>query len=243
MAEQVGEHVLTFTASTHDLPHAYARPRSFLVYVLPSTPNGANDAFSLSGPNGLSRWAHVERTVAARTRPSASARVITRLQPLTPGVDRQPRPGPDRPDQRERRVLGRGPSSDPAERLDRLGASARARSLPPQLDAPRHRPQAVHGDALPARHCDLPDPGRRRQVVLADSGRRVLRPRADHRLLGPDLRADRLRDERALCCPHRLARGRASSAFTAPTSRRSCPGRSRTAASGCRTPRSGASPA
>ena len=59
VAEQVGEHVLTFTASTHDLPHAYARPRSFLVYVLPSTPNGANDAFSLSGPNGLSRWAHV----------------------------------------------------------------------------------------------------------------------------------------------------------------------------------------
>ena len=36
------------------------------------------------------------------------------------------------------------------------------------LDAARHRPQAVHGDALPARHCDLPDPGRRRQAVLAD---------------------------------------------------------------------------
>ena len=140
-AEQVGEHVLTFTASTHDLPHAYARPRSFLVYVLPSTPSGANDAFSLSGPNGLSRWAHVQRTVAARTRPSASARVITRLQPLTPESTRQPRPGPDRPDQRERRVLGRGPAADPAERLDRLGAAARARSLPPQLDAPRHRPQ------------------------------------------------------------------------------------------------------
>ena len=83
-ANQVGEHVLTFTASTHDLPHAYARPRSFLVYVLPATPNGANDVFSLSGPNGLSRWARVEHAVAARTRPSANAKAITRLRPLTP---------------------------------------------------------------------------------------------------------------------------------------------------------------
>jgi len=83
-ADQVGEHVLTFTAATHDLPQTHARPRSFLVYVQPSTPNGANDAFSLSGPNGLSRWARVQRTVAARTRPSASARVITRLRALTP---------------------------------------------------------------------------------------------------------------------------------------------------------------
>ncbi len=83
-AAQVGEHVLTFTATTHDLPHVHARPRSFLVYVVPATPNGANEQFSLSGPNGLSRWAHVGRTVAARARPSASAKVITRIRPLTP---------------------------------------------------------------------------------------------------------------------------------------------------------------
>jgi hypothetical protein len=83
-AAQVGEHVLTFTASTHDLPHVHARPRSFLVYVLPSTPSGPNEPFSLSGPNGLSRWGRVERVVAARSRPSASAKVITRLRPLTP---------------------------------------------------------------------------------------------------------------------------------------------------------------
>lgn len=83
-AEQVGEHVLTFTAQTHDLPHAYARPRSFIVYVLPSSPNGPNEPFSLGGPNGMSRWAQVDRTVAARTRPSARAKVITRLRPLTP---------------------------------------------------------------------------------------------------------------------------------------------------------------
>jgi hypothetical protein len=83
-ADQVGEHVLTFAAETRGLPHFYARPRSFLVYVLPSAPNGANDPFSLGGPNGLSRWARVERTVGARTRPSANARAITRLRPQTP---------------------------------------------------------------------------------------------------------------------------------------------------------------
>jgi L,D-transpeptidase catalytic domain len=82
--EQVGEHVLTFTAQTHDLPHAYARPRSFLVYVLPSTPSEPNRPFSLSGPNGMSRWAYIKKPVAARASPSARARVITRLRTLTP---------------------------------------------------------------------------------------------------------------------------------------------------------------
>jgi len=81
---QVGEHVLTFTAQTHDLPHAYARPRSFLVYVLPSVPAGPNEPFPLNGPNGMSRWAHIQQRVSARTRPSASAKVVTRLRPLTP---------------------------------------------------------------------------------------------------------------------------------------------------------------
>ena len=86
--DQVGEHVLTFTAETHDLPHVYARPRSFLVYVLRSTPNGANEPFSLSGPNGLSRWAYIDRTVPARVRPSRGAKVITRIHPLTPEFTR-----------------------------------------------------------------------------------------------------------------------------------------------------------
>jgi len=83
-AAQVGEYVITFTGQTHDLPRAHAHPRSFLVYVLPSTPAKAGEPFALNGPNGLSRWAYVLRTVAARTRPSASAEVITRLRPLTP---------------------------------------------------------------------------------------------------------------------------------------------------------------
>ena len=207
-ADQVGEHVLTFTASTHDLPHAYARPRSFLVYVLPSTPNGANDPFSLGGPNGLSRWARIDRTVAARARPSANAKAITRLRPLTPELTSNLVLARSGADQRERRVLGRGPPADPAERIDRLGPEERSRPVPPDLDAPRHRPHAVHGDALPARQGDLQDPRRRRQAVLADARRRVLRPRADQRLLGPHLRPDRVRDERALCRPDRLARRR-----------------------------------
>jgi L,D-transpeptidase catalytic domain len=83
-ANQVGEHVLTFTAGTNGLPQAYARPRSFLVYVKPATPNGSNEPFALNGPRGMSRWAHVLTKIPARTRPSASARILTRLEPLTP---------------------------------------------------------------------------------------------------------------------------------------------------------------
>ena len=83
-ADQVGEHVLTFTAETRDLPHTYARPRSLLVYVEPSITPGANDPFSLGGPDGLSRWAYVQDKVAARTRPSGNARAIMSLRPLTP---------------------------------------------------------------------------------------------------------------------------------------------------------------
>lgn len=83
-AQQVGEHVLMFGAKTRDQPSVYARPRSFLVYVLPSTPNGPNEPVSLSGPKGMSRWAYINRGVTARTRPSASAKAITRLRPLTP---------------------------------------------------------------------------------------------------------------------------------------------------------------
>jgi hypothetical protein len=83
-AAQLGEHVLTFTARTQDLPESYARPRSFLVYVTPSTPAGPNAPFALNGPRGMSRWAHVLTKIPARTRPSASAKIITRLKPLTP---------------------------------------------------------------------------------------------------------------------------------------------------------------
>jgi hypothetical protein len=83
-APQAGEHLLTFTARTQDLPEAYARPRSFLVYVKPSTPSGPNEPFALNGPSGLSRWAHVLTKIPARARPSASARIITRLKPITP---------------------------------------------------------------------------------------------------------------------------------------------------------------
>jgi hypothetical protein len=81
---QLGEHVLTFTAKTHDLPQAYATPRSFLVYVTPAAPKGPNEPFALNGPRGLSRWAHVLTKIPARTSPSARARIITRLQPITP---------------------------------------------------------------------------------------------------------------------------------------------------------------
>jgi hypothetical protein len=83
-AAQLGEHVFTFTARSHDLPQAYARPRSFIVYVTSTTTAEPGKAFPLNGPRGMSRWAHVLTKIPARTRPSASARIITRLKPLTP---------------------------------------------------------------------------------------------------------------------------------------------------------------
>jgi hypothetical protein len=82
-SSQKGEHVVTFNAQTADAPYAYARPRSFLVYVR-SGPGSANEPFALNGPNGMSRWAAILRAVPARARPSATARVLARLRPRTP---------------------------------------------------------------------------------------------------------------------------------------------------------------
>jgi lipoprotein-anchoring transpeptidase ErfK/SrfK len=81
---QTGEHVLTFTAQTHDLPRVHAQPRSFVVYVQQSGTPSPRDAFALSGPGGVSRWAYVEDAVPARADPSAAARVVGRLPAVTP---------------------------------------------------------------------------------------------------------------------------------------------------------------
>jgi hypothetical protein len=83
-AGQVGAHVLTFTAKTRGRPEAYAQPRSFLVYVTPSAPPHRSKPFPLNGPRGMSRWAYVLTKIPARARPSARAKIITRLEPLTP---------------------------------------------------------------------------------------------------------------------------------------------------------------
>jgi lipoprotein-anchoring transpeptidase ErfK/SrfK len=83
-AAQAGEHVLTFTAQTHDLPRAHAQPRSFTVYVQLSGTPAPNDSFALSGPGGVSRWAYVNDPVRARVAPSASARFAGRLPAVTP---------------------------------------------------------------------------------------------------------------------------------------------------------------
>jgi lipoprotein-anchoring transpeptidase ErfK/SrfK len=83
-AVQAGEHVLTFTAQTHDLPRAHAQPRSFIVYVQRSGTPSPGDAFALSGPGGISRWAYVDDAVRARAEPRATARVVGRLPAVTP---------------------------------------------------------------------------------------------------------------------------------------------------------------
>ena len=62
----------------------YARPRSFLVYVLPATPAGPHDEFPLGGINGRSRAAQVYEGVYARARPSARAKKLIRIRQYTP---------------------------------------------------------------------------------------------------------------------------------------------------------------
>ena len=78
---QVGEHLLTFVASSGS---SYAPPRSFIVYVLPDGPAGPHEPFPLGGVNGMSRWAEVYLDVSARTRPSGRAKSIVRLHQYTP---------------------------------------------------------------------------------------------------------------------------------------------------------------
>jgi hypothetical protein len=78
---QVGEHVLTFVASSGS---SYAPPRSFTVYVLPDAPAEPHESFPLGGVNGMSRWAEIYSDVFARTRPSAGAKRIVRLRQYTP---------------------------------------------------------------------------------------------------------------------------------------------------------------
>ena len=80
-ANQVGEHMLTFAAQNGG---RYARPRSFLVYVLPTAPAGPHEEFPLGGINGMSRYAEVYANVSARTRPSSRAKALIRLRQYTP---------------------------------------------------------------------------------------------------------------------------------------------------------------
>jgi lipoprotein-anchoring transpeptidase ErfK/SrfK len=83
-AQQVGEHVLSFVARTNAGSPDYAQPRSFVVFVKPATEPGQYEPFSLSGPNGMSRWAELYQTIAARSGPSSKSKRLVRLKPWTP---------------------------------------------------------------------------------------------------------------------------------------------------------------
>jgi L,D-transpeptidase-like protein len=86
--DQIGEHVLTFTARTRGLSPVYAKPRTILVYVRPALPRVSTDPFALSAPGGGSRSAFVLRSVPARARPDAVSRVVSRIHTLTPEHER-----------------------------------------------------------------------------------------------------------------------------------------------------------
>lgn len=83
-----GERVLTFAAASHDLPRIHAQPRSFLVFVQRTGTPAPTDAFALSGPGGVYRWAYVLQATRARAEPRASARVVAKLPAVTP--EREP---------------------------------------------------------------------------------------------------------------------------------------------------------
>ena len=78
----------------------------------------------------------------------------------------------------------------------------------------------------------------RRAARGADAARALLRPQPAHALSQPDLRPDRVRDERALADADRLAGGRLRRHPRHRPARSSSPAASRTAASGCATPTS-----
>jgi L,D-transpeptidase catalytic domain len=82
--EQIGQHVLTFTAQTRSLPRAYARPRTLLVEVQPAAPAAPTDVFAFSAPGGGSRSAYVHRSVSVRTEPNLTSKVVARLHTVTP---------------------------------------------------------------------------------------------------------------------------------------------------------------
>ena len=80
-AAQVGEHMLTFAAQKGS---RYARPRSFLVYVLPATPAGPHDEFPLGGINGMSRAARSTRASTRGRARAARAKKLIRIPQYTP---------------------------------------------------------------------------------------------------------------------------------------------------------------
>jgi hypothetical protein len=78
---QIGTHAFVFAAGSQNGAMA-TRPRTIFVQVVPATPLGIADVKPI-GTDGIYRWAYVYRPTAARTRPAASARVITRLKLYT----------------------------------------------------------------------------------------------------------------------------------------------------------------
>jgi hypothetical protein len=205
-ARQVGTHVLTFTAKTRGQPQAHAQPRSFLVNVSPATLQ-RDKPFPLNGARGMSRWAYVLTKIPARARPSARAKIITRLQPLTP-------------EQTQNLVqILEGQTNEQGEYWVRV-------RLP---ILPNGTTGWIPRGALGAYNkiwTHLVIDRRLFTATLYKRGRAVFRSRVgvglpywptpagkfyvreNHRLLGPDLRPDRLRHECSLGGSDRLARGR-----------------------------------
>ena len=117
-----------------------------------------------------------------------------------------------------------------------------ARRLRRRRHAPDRRPPPPHRDAAARGPPGVPRPRRDRPRGRADARRDVLRPRPADPLREPDLRPDRVRDERDVADADRLARGRLRRDPRHRPARTCSPAASPTAASACATPTSSASP-
>ena len=179
----------------------------------------------------LYRYAFVVRQGVARSAPRKTAAVVRSLARWTPeGTTNLVLTLDGR--RTRRGVWIRVRLATTAERPNRLGTAQDAERLEGGPDPSRRRPPAPDGDALPARQGRLPGPGGRGPAELADAARRVLHPQPALRLRQSRLRADRVRDERALGGADRLAGRWVHRICTGRTSRRSFPGASRTDAFG-----------
>ena len=77
----LGPHAIVFSARRPGSSTA-TQPRTLFVQVVPAAPQRRAEPTLLSAPT-LSRWAWVLRPAVARSRPSLSARVVTRISTVT----------------------------------------------------------------------------------------------------------------------------------------------------------------
>ena len=190
--------VLVFAPGSQPAPAAPLPPPSQPAFAVPRPK-------ALPSLRGVSEFAVIRRGVTARAAPAARRSADHgSLCPDTRGhhqhlaAARQGAAG-------DGRTLAAGAACGTAERNNGVGTALRARQSCAARHAPGRRPQEVQSDVVSRRRPRLQRPGRRRGSAIGNTGRRFLRSRRLDALPQPDLRPDRVRDQRPLSNPDRLA--------------------------------------